>query len=138
MKTSREFICLSYKNTDYLIEKSDVSGSLYESEQQLNFSHKTQASEKNNSAIDFDCLIAKDFNDSGLSGEKMIIRIGKVFIETTALAFVKTIPLSELRLFGNMMDEYFHKKGLLAIRFIEDNRIQYLLDINKYINTFKD
>lgn len=138
MKTNRDFICLSYKYTDYLIEKDAISGSLYfEQKKNTSLSRETEILGKNATVVNLDFLIKQAFWDSGVSQESMVIKVGEKYIETSAQAFVKSISLSEFKMFGSVMDKFFQKRGLVAIRYIEENRVQYLLDINTFINTFE-
>ena len=112
MKTSRDFICLSYKYTDYLIEKKLIAGSLYLEQKNQNLSSlNSELFDKNISVINLDTLISQSFFDAGVSKEKMLIRLNDFFLETTAQAFVKTIPLDQFKMFGTLMDAFFQKKG---------------------------
>lgn len=138
MKTNADFICLSYQNSDYLIEKELVSSSIFfGNKPELNYSRKATLLDKKITIINFDYLAAEAFNDKGRSDQNMLMKIENNYLETTAEAFVKNIQLSEFKLFGEMLNDYCQKKGILAIRYLENNRIQYLLDINNFLKTFK-
>jgi len=134
LKTNRNFICLTYKYTDYLIEKELVTGSVYfEQSSNSSISMNSIIPDKDCSIVDFDKLIFNTFSDSGVSREKMLIKIQDYYLDTKAQAFVCQIPLNEFKLFGKIMDSFLQKNGILAIRYLETGRVQYLLDINKFV-----
>lgn len=133
------FICLSYKKYDYLIKKDSISESLYlGANTTKSFSREIKILEENQTVINLDYIVEKKFGDEEFSDESMLLQISDIYCESTAEAYVKDIDLSEFRLFGSTMDSFFNKNGLLAIRYLTNNRIQYLLDIEKFIKTFKE
>lgn len=138
MKTA-DFICLSYKKSDFLIEKDLINASTYSGQKkELRFSRLAQVLGREVQVINFDFLVNKAFHDEGISDECMILKIHERYFETSAEAFVKSIELKELKLFGSIMDAFCQQKGILAVRYIENNRIQYLLDAGKFLQAFEE
>lgn len=134
-----DFICLSYKNTDFLIEKSVIASSYYlglkKSEE---YSREISVEGKKVSAINFDYIVNRIFSDIGKSEESMVLKVGKLFLESSGLPYVKSIKISDFSLFGTVVDKFCEKKGILAVRYVENGRIQYLIDIEKVKNTFNE
>lgn len=140
MKTNIEFICLSYRNADYLMEKKDITESFFYHSKgsSMEFFHRDTIQGCEADIINFDHLAAEAFHDDSSSQESMLMKAGSFFIETSAQAFVKNIPLSTFKLLGSKMDIHCQKNGIVAIRFLENGRIQYLIDLDRFINTFKE
>lgn len=139
MKTTADFICLSYKKSDFLIEKDLISVSTYSGQKkELRFSRLAQVLGREVQVINFDFLVNRAFHDEGISDECMILKIHGQYYETSAEAFVKSIELKELKLFGSIMDTFCQQKGILAVRYIAKNRIQYLLDAGKFLQAFEE
>ena len=139
MKTTADFICLSYKKSDFLIEKDLISVSTYSGQKkELRFSRLAQVLGREVQVINFDFLVNRAFHDEGISDECMILKIHGQYYETSAEAFVKSIELKELKLFGSIMDTFCQQKGILAVRYIAKNRIQYLLDAVKFLQAFEE
>lgn len=139
MSHNVDFICLSYKKYDYLIRKDLISASFYLGAKTTDdFSHKTEILGKMENVISLDFIISKEFLDEGKSDESMVIKLRDSFYETTAEAFVKSIDLGEFRFFGKTMDFYCNNSGILAVRYLENNRIQYLFDTDKLIKKFQE
>lgn len=134
-----DFICLSYKKYDYLIKKDLIKESLYlGTNKTKDFCREIEILNQNRNVINLDYLVKKTFGDEEYSEESMLLQISENFYESTAEAFVKNIDLKEFRLFGSTMDSFCNSCGILAIRYIENNRIQYLIDIDNFIKTFKE
>ncbi|MCQ2592847.1 MAG: hypothetical protein MJ188_08690 [Treponema sp.] len=167
MNLTADFICFSYKNADYLFEKNVISESLYfPQKNELVLSHQANFRQKEVQIINLDFLVFTLFEDQLVSTENMLMILNKPditisttkstsfknpvqYLETTAHASVKKIPLQDFKLFGNLMNDYCFKNGILAVRFDESGnnsssllktdkkRIQYLLDINTILETYQ-
>lgn len=139
MNPSADFICLSYKNFEYLIEKKLVGSSQYLGTKTFEgFSREISIDNEIKNLINLDFIISKTFNDSGKSEDSMILKIADCFYETTAEAFVKSISLNEFRFFGNPIDNFSQNCGILAVRCLENNKMQYLIDLVSLTNKVKN
>ena len=139
MKTSVNFICLSYKNADYLIEKNLISASNYiGAKQEPAFSRLAKVLGREVQVVSFDYLVSRAFNDEGIQDECMVLKIDGNYYETSAESFVQAIELKDFKLFGAVMDDFCQYKGLLAIKYLKNGRIQYLLDMKKFLKSFEE
>lgn len=145
---SNMFVCLSYKNIDYLILQSSVLTSIY-----VNRENKIKENGQSYIFFNKDKIVCKDFfsmlnysqNDDEnainalVFNTETIPNTDSVFTNkqnfallTTSDSKVLTIQNKEFTLIKGEIGEVLQSKGISAVRFIDD-RIQYFIDLEIFI-----
>lgn len=138
MKPSVNLVCLAYKHFDYLIEKDWVDASFFIGTKSFQGPVRELVIDNvNRTVVNLDYLFFNLFDDAVCQEESMILKIGDEYFETSSQACVKNVSLSEFNLFGKIMDTFCHGHGIIAVRYV-GKRIQYLVDIKKILNCYKE
>lgn len=142
------FVCLSYKDIDYLILQSSVLTSIY-----INPLNRILENDKEYILFNKDKILCKNFFSMFYGSQieenkainalvfntETIPNIESVFTKkqnfallTTSDSKVLTIPNNEFVLIKGEIGEILQSKGISAVRFI-NNRIQYFIDLEIFI-----
>lgn len=145
---SNMFVCLSYKDIDYLILQSSVLTSIY-----INPLNRILENDKEYILFNKDKILCKNFFSMFYGSQieenkainalvfnaETIPNIESVFTKkqnfallTTSDSKVLTIPNNEFVLIKGEIGEILQSKGISAVRFI-NNRIQYFIDLEIFI-----
>jgi len=144
----KNFICLKYKNIEFMISKEEVFTAVC-SQPQSFINQETQNGLQRRfifdsellSYIDFDKIVETHFGIS-IPAEirtAVIIKNTKIFekeeyfaLVTSASCRVNSIPLKNFSLFSNFYADAEKERGIIACRF-ENDSISYLINPNDFI-----
>jgi len=137
---SEKFINLSYKDIDLLFRKSEINTALSCKKEDIviddDGNKKIRTSLGDFEYFDIDAFVRKsgfDIKDSTI--RTAIILKNKTLI-TSATCKVEEHPWSDFSLFSDFYSKSFERFGYVACYF-KGEKIQYLLDINKFLEFVK-
>lgn len=118
-----EFVCLSYLHSDLLIQKKYIQGSF-----------SKEASKNVTESINLDLITSSLFKEPSIEHVSFTLLIANHFFITSAVANVIVLESSQFMLIPGIIGSFLHAKGISAFRFLNNGRIQYLLNIEALIS----
>lgn len=137
---SEKFINLSYKNIELLFRKSEINSALGCKKDDVITDEcgnkKIRTSFGDYDYFDIDAFISKSGFEIKESSVRTAIILKNKTLITSAICKVEDHEWSDFSLFSEFYSKSFERFGYVACSF-QSKKIQYLLDINKFLEFVK-